>query len=1003
MAFWKRSRWIVAAPLAVLLLIGLYAALGFWVLPRYARGKAVDYVAQELHKDLSLGEVRFNPFAFRLDVHDLAIRDRGGDGKPLLALKRLHADLQASSLWRGGYVFRQVLLDQPYARTLIRADGSLNLAELLPASKQQQTPSPQLQIADFRVVAGRVDFADHSRRLKPEKVLAPISFTLRDFRTSAQSGGFRLVAASQQGERFDWSGGLQLSPLASDGEFHIAGLRARSVYEFLSDVLPMELSAGSFDLGGRYSFAAAAQGGTQLDLTLGEARATGLALRAQGVGEDWVRLPKLALENTRLSLAKRSLQIDAARVEGLKADIRRERDGSFNLARLFAPGAPAAAPTPSAASATPAPPTATTAADSVSWQFELRRLALEHGEVAFEDRGTQPAAKFRLAPLGLDVGDISLDTSRALPIGLQATLNGKAPLRLQGNVMPDTVAADLQIELGQLPLHELMPYLPQFPALQLKSGDVEAKGRLVLRPDDAPGPSLSFDGDGSVSDFDLSERAGSRDFLSWHRLDAQGVAYTQAPDALSIRQVRVRRPEARVIVAEDQTLNLVTMFSTPTPSQAADSGNEAVAAPGPAAAPATDAASPPAMPLKLGRLQLEDGVMGFADYSIDPNFAARIEALGGSITGLSTATDSVADIDLKGHILNQYSPVTISGGTRPFAYDQHTDVRMSFSNIDLPIFNPYSGRFAGYAIAKGKLSTDLHYRIEDRRLQAEHHLVLDQLEWGPATDSQDKVSLPVRLATSLLKDRHGVIDLKLPVNGTLDDPRFRVGPVVWQIVRNLLTKAVTAPFSFLGSLFKGAEEAQFVDFAAGSSGLSEASRTQLATLAKGLAERPALRLDIPAGTLAGLDPDALAAQRLLQALAGLSKEDQAPASLEALPPEQQVELLTRLYRKEFGARPELPDTAEGAASGEQAPAEEASRKEKRAQREQADAAWLRTALLGRYQPPAAELEALGRARANAIQDALLAGGELEPTRVFVSAGKAPVAHEGAVRLELGLE
>ena len=254
----------------------------------------------------------------------------------------------------------------------------------------------------------------------------------------------------------------------------------------------------------------------------------------------------------------------------------------------------------------------------------------------------------------------------------------------------------------------------------------------------------------------------------------------------------------------------------------------------------------------------------------------------------------------------------------------------------------------------------------------------------------------VRLATSLLKDRHGVIDLNLPVNGTLDDPKFRVGPVVWQIVKNILTKVVTSPFSFLGSLFAGAEDAQYVSFAPGSSELPESAKTQLAALAKGLVDRPALKLDIPAGVVAELDPAAMAESRLQQALTAQEKAAEAAIPLATMDPETQVERLSELYKQVVGSKPDLPDQ-------EPATEEEATRKQKRALREQAQAAWLKTELLSRYQATPADLQALGRARASAVQDALLAGGELDPVRVFITANKSPVAHEGKARLELGLE
>src|SRR5690606_13768148 len=120
---------------------------------------------------------------------------------------------------------------------------------------------------------------------------------------------------------------------------------------------------------------------------------------------------------------------------------------------------------------------------------------------------------------------------------------------------------------------------------------------------------------------------------------------------------------------------------------------------------------------------------------------------------------------------------------------------MNFENIALPVFNPYSGVFAGYNIAKGSLTTGIHYRIDDRQLAAEHNIRIDQLEWGEASEFKGEATLPVKFATALLRDRHGVINLALPLEGSLDDPELRIGRLVWQLIRNIIVKAATAPFA----------------------------------------------------------------------------------------------------------------------------------------------------------------------------------------------------------------
>jgi len=214
------------------------------------------------------------------------------------------------------------------------------------------------------------------------------------------------------------------------------------------------------------------------------------------------------------------------------------------------------------------------------------------------------------------------------------------------------------------------------------------------------------------------------------------------------------------------------------------------------------------------------------------------------VSGLSSNPASRAKVKLDGKV-DKYAPVDINGEVNLLAAAKYTDIAMSFRNIELTSFNPYSGKFAGYNISKGKLSTELKYKVADRKLDAAHHIVLDNLEFGAKTDSKDAAPIPLKLAVALLKDRNGVIDVNLPVSGTLDDPKFRLGPIIWKAILGLLTKIVTAPFAALGALFGGGEELAFVDFPAGSAVLPPEQVEKLNKLAKALIERPQLKLSVP--------------------------------------------------------------------------------------------------------------------------------------------------------------
>src|SRR4029453_12488335 len=173
-------------------------------------------------------------------------------------------------------------------------------------------------------------------------------------------------------------------------------------------------------------------------------------------------------------------------------------------------------------------------------------------------------------------------------------------------------------------------------------------------------------------------------------------------------------------------------------------------------------AEQPAMPMRIRTVQVIDGSANFADYSVAPSFAAGLLELKGSVTGLSSDPASRAKVKLEGKV-DKYAPVDIGGEVNLLAAAKYTDLAMNFRNMELTTFNPYSGKFAGYNISKGKLSTELKYKVQDRKLDAQHHIVVDNLEFGDKTDSKDAAPIPVKLAVALLKDRNGVIDVQLPV------------------------------------------------------------------------------------------------------------------------------------------------------------------------------------------------------------------------------------------------
>ena len=992
------------------LLIGVYAIAGFVAAPKILRSELIENLQKSLGLTPVVGEIRFNPFLLQLEIKDFSLPDAGG--KKMVGFGRLFVEFRIASLWHRALMFRDIEIGDPYLFAAVARDGGLNLLALRskappPAAAQPgpQQPLPAVRIGSFSVTHGLVTYDDLSRETPFSTRLEPIDFSLQDFTTGADGGRFSFSGSTKLGERIEWRGHVAVKPVESDGELRIEKLRAQTVWSYVEDRVAFAVDSGSIDVAAQYRFSltdAVNLSVEGLEVTLAD-----LAIRPKGGSSAWIVVPSLTVHGGTADLAKHAAHVDSVLLSGLTVDAWREADGALNLAQLAGGPAPPAASPATAPAAAPTAPVAVApspAAAAVPWRFDLGEFAIRDARLTAVDRGTTPAAKLELAPFSLRLTGLSSDLAKSVGLTLETRINGSGALAVSGTAAPQPASADLAVKFGGVELPALQPYLDKFTSMTLDSGRLAGHAEVRY----GAKPRLAVDGDVSIEQLHTVDNALHDDFVSFGRLDVLGLKYQQDPDRLDVQRIVVKKPYARVIIESDASLNVKRVLAGPAgathaiaaasvpPPAAAKPRRAQAAAQMTARTPVASGPSPASMPMSIQRIVFETGKANFSDLSVMPNFSAAIQKLNGSVRGLSTQTGARASIDLHGEV-GPFAPVSITGkvGLGGVLY---TDLAISFHNIELSIFNPYSGKFAGYDIAKGKLTTDLHYKVVGRALDATHHVVIDQLEFGDKTASKDAVSLPVKLAVSLLKDRNGVIAIDLPVQGSLDDPTFRLGPVIWKIVLNLLEKAVTAPFALLGSLFGAGPDLQFIDFQPGDAALGDAAAGKITTVAKAMVERPQLKLEVPIAVLPDIDRPALVAAKYRASLQDLGREAAGRKSNEAtagtdfqqLPAKTQLRLLTGFYRKEFGGAPQFPEPVAGSQGG--ADAVTAARIE-----------YLTSTLRARVVISDAELQALAERRATVLQKALLASGGVDPARVFLVVNGKAKTQDGAVRLELSLQ
>lgn len=601
------------------------------------------------------------------------------------------------------------------------------------------------------------------------------------------------------------------------------------------------------------------------------------------------------------------------------------RTGGEGVARVAAPKPAEAAAAPAGANATP-------------WKLTIASLAVDGGAVSYADKSNAVPVAFDITALKLSARNVAPGTATASAVELGGRIGaGRADagrFDFKGSVALQPLAADGRLDVAAFPAHALKTYYADALNIDIRRAYASYKGtvRFASKP---AGIELKLAGDTSLDDFRANsasltqseapglERANNQ-LLSWKTLSLRGLQVALlpgAPPTVDVRETTLTDFFARVIVDPTGRINLQNLTKAASQDAAAESSRkESVTrrkADGETTTTSDAAATPPPEKtpfaiLRFGPMSLVNGKIDFTDLFVKPNYSADLSELTGKLSAFALqpgVKPESADLELHGKA-QQTAALDIVGKINPLARPLELDITAKMRDLDLAPLTPYAVRYAGHGIERGKLSMDVNYKISaNGRLAATNKLVLNQLRFGEEVKGAPN-SLPVRLAVALLADRNGVIDVDLPISGSLNDPQFSIGSLIFKALGNLIVKAVTSPFALLtGGLGGGSGgEASAIAFDAGSATLTAAAMQSLDKVAKALADRPALQMTVVGTSNPAAERDGYKRQRLRQlaqaekrraaARAGEDAADVAPVTDAEYPA-----LIAAVYKRADLAKP----------------------------------------------------------------------------------------------------
>lgn len=780
---------------------------------------------------------------------------------PILELKHGNATLTDVQPLLSRYRFNDLQLDGAALHYDVLPGNHTNLDALLGRDKpaDPHAPPTDLQINLLTLENSALDYADRTGAKPLHLVLNNLHGTVQSLSmVSPQPGTINLTSSLADGTMHA-TGHLSMSASRFNGDVDMSNVALQPLIAMTPPMLNAEITQGS--LNGTMHLQA--DWSKTLAITLDDSKLVANDFVLARRGGKPVTWKSLAAGIHHLDLGAHAAQLDNLTVQGLDIQAYRLRNGHIDLAYLLKSAPPPPRPKGEQRSSTP-----------TAWHWNIAHTEVNGSSFTLRDPNLSGKGRLIVRADHFVADALSDDMRKPVKLDLKGR-TGRGTFHIYGSVRPEPADASLRVVANRLDVAPFASFVEVPLNVRIDSADLSANGHIRYR-DHKPAPFFSYQGWARLGRVHILDKVTNDDFLRWNSLSATGlrVRMGKGTPLFHVGSLALNDFYARIIMNANGRLNLQDVVSNPAEAPVSVTRAQNGTAPAtnppsstsartPAANSSTGAALAQAATttapadIHIGQIILASGNLNYTDNFIKPNYTANITQLAGKIGAFGTDNHSPpADVTLQGELDNN-SPVDINGTINPLTPVAFLDIKAKADDVELTHLTPYSGKYAGYPITKGRLTMDVHYRLDQGNLNADNHIMLNQLTFGDRMEGPGIRHLPVKLAVALLKDSNGNIDIHVPVSGSLSDPEFSLGGVIWQAFVNLIKRAVTSPFRLLASAGGSQQDLGYVEFAPGSAVLDAQAQARLAQIVDILKQKNSLKLDItgrvdPSFDVAGL-------------------------------------------------------------------------------------------------------------------------------------------------------
>jgi len=814
----------------------LYVITGFWVIPPLLRPRLEKKLSSQIGRKVTIEEIKLNPLALSSTTTNLTVYEI--DGEPFAGFEELFVDAQLSSIVKWAVTFKEIRLLAPFGVLKLLPEKKLNIDDILTKfSRHRQTPYqkaelPPAVISKLHVKDGKFTVEDLIGTEPIHETFFPITFNLDNLSTlKERQGAYKFVGVGSSGGQYQLDGQLSVNPVRVQGSYSTTGDNLSQFWKHLKDQVSFQIIRGTAGASGNYRLEFI-DGTLNVKLQNGKLELKDFQLTEKGKDKILISLPIFSVQGISADLKTREITVKMVKTADARIESWLAPDGTFKLQSLLLPDLQKLLEMKKTSSTVPE----TTA--SLPWYATINNIEVTNWGAAIEDRTLPKPACFTLNNIEVTIDNLSNKKNLKANVGIALQINQAGTVKMNGSSGIDPLMADLKVFCDKIALKPLQPYIDTAVNAQIATGTISSKGRIIYQGKEGQ-PQIHYQGELRLEGLEIKDRLQTKDFIKLAQFETSGIVIDLLPNRLHAAKVLINKPQARVTIDQNGTVNVVHAFA---PVQKKDQEGTKNLLQRLINFIISQIKGP--MPMDVNLVQLLNFSGDFVDGSISPEYTTHLEITKGTVKGLSSDPSIRADFKIEGNI-DQSAIIESAGQMNPMNALQYTKVDFSLKDFDLIPVSPYSGNYVGYKIAQGKLHLKLKYRVDDDRVDGDNSIYIDQLCLGEKVDSPDALNLPVALGVTLLKDDNGRITLQVPVTGNVKDPKFDIGKAIISALTGKIDDADNSPFSTITEIdgFKG-EELRFIEFVFGLSELNARATKKLNALAKFLNERTSLTLGI---------------------------------------------------------------------------------------------------------------------------------------------------------------